>query len=384
MRDLLERLPGALMPDPRHESDDPGVQLAPLSPTPLVAPLQTVMSHHAADSPLLQHLRLHVPPFDARCIGLALGFRLQLAGATIVHADIETGHLQRHIGRHCRGQSIPDAAHTWMQVSPFGGLAATVAVVRAAERILALGVESPSLVAARRSSLWFAAVGHHLEVLASSVFAWSSANERSLRRLRDDVARTLAGLMVGAPLAQPYALTRPLDGELQAMSRLAHDAARVMTQVPSAIRAWSGIGVVTSPSRGLVRSAPLLGPIGSSLVGVLSETTVSCTMSRLWHRWHTVLSLCRLIQQPSPPSSAPTVSIVRRQHRLGCGQAEASNGMLTAVLMLDDRGLVDGVSIHAADRGLLPLLSRALAHTNLEDAVAVMQSFGVDVGLVDA
>jgi hypothetical protein len=388
MRDLLEALPGALMPDPRHESDDPGVPLRPLSSSPLVAPLQDDHGprNAAEGSPLLQHLRLHIAPFDVR-VGAALGLRLELAGANIMTARVEVGFLARGIANRSQGLSAPDAAALWLQASPFGGLAATIAMVRAAERILGVGIETDRLRQAREASLSFAAMGHDLDVLSSSAFAWSSSDERSLRRLRDDVARELAGLTLGTPLAQPYALSRPLDGELQAMARLADDAARILNaprrSVPDAVRAWSGIGVVSQPSRGLLRIAPRLGPVGASLLADDNAPSSRCTMARLWHRWRATVDHAVDVRRWLTGPPEPSLPRQHHRHRLSCGTAAAANGPVTAVLALDGVGLVLGSSVHGADAGLLPVLESALSHTNLEDAVAVVHSFGLDIGLID-
>jgi NADH:ubiquinone oxidoreductase subunit D len=377
MRDLLESLPGAILPDPRRQSDDPGVALEPPPALDMVIPAaEDEVRHLASDASLLQrHLVWNLPAFDPRH-GMAIGLRCTLAGSTIVAARVRTGYLHRQLGTHMRGLSVPDAASALMQTSSWGGLATGIAMVRAAEPLLGHAPHPPALHALREQVTCFAALGHHLDTLANPRLGLSASLERTLRRMRDDALPIVCGLLLGTPFAQPYAAARDLDGEQGVLQRCAvaieQQLQELRAQFLRETAVWRDVGVA--------KSTPMQVP--AAVHTGIAPPTQACSMMRLWRRFFHAQHMAQLatvahvVDQAHPRNArTPAISV---------GRARTANGFVHVLVELSPDRIVHHCHVQAPDAASVFWLERALEGTHLEDAAVVMHSFGIDVALLDA
>jgi Ni,Fe-hydrogenase III large subunit len=234
MRDILEELPNALMPDLALQSEAPGVARMGLDDD-LVRPVAEDElrpdSGRSRRSPLAKQVELTIDAFDP-ALSTTIGIRLGVEGLRVRAAAFDLGHLHTGLERHAVGARIDDQRLYARIGAVEHGLAFQLAACRAVERLAGFSPDAATS-AWRMIALDLVCAREHARVLADA----SRRLPRLHLQLLNVVAVTssaLAGIVVGERIAAPFSLRSTIPDDERATF------ARRMADVMSAIDAVDG------------------------------------------------------------------------------------------------------------------------------------------------
>jgi Ni,Fe-hydrogenase III large subunit len=399
MRDILEALPGALFPDLQKESDDPGVESALLGDD-LVRPAaedELPHIHRGRKSPLSRTLVHTIDPLE-RALPLPVGLRLGLEGARVTDVVVDTGYTHQGIERRALGLSVVEPLPLLRLAARCApGVVAQLGVAIALERGASVVVDD-SVTAARGVALDVVCVADALHVLAHPALSHET------RALAD--AAATAGALVDAVVAgDAYAavggLRRVLAREERAtVLRLLDDVERplVHAQPERLFAHLAGVGRLDERA---AREKGVDGPALRAAGGVDDDACVDCAapvaaptgragdvVARLsTRRADALAAIARLRQRLSDVDSidgadGAIAAAVDVKDGIHVAAVRGPGGVL-AVLVAVRGGAVERLRLRPPDLALIAALPRALAGVALDDAAAVIASFGVHISAVD-
>jgi|GEM_PF-1396586 len=424
MRELLEELPHALLPDPARESEDPGVARE-LHDDDLVRPSAEedlpVDAHRSKRSPLARHIDVVVDPFDPR-LPTPLGLTLAVEGQRVRSAQLTAGFVHQGIERRAVGLAVDDVALAVLLSPVAPGLVAQLAVARAMER-LARHTPDGATTAWRGLAMDLVGVAEHCRVLLD-VVRRSPRLAPALAQAASAAGVALEGIDVGHRLGHPFRLRTPVpDDERLTLRRRTDDVARALKDIDddrvlSAIGHLRGAGVLdVDRCRELGIDGPaLLAAGGLPTVAVdlgqrhgsfhLEGQDLGCTVSRVEVRLQLLRGaaqrlpqhLERLAALASDDASADANAEAggddsnhRSPHVIpnptflsGTADALVSGPGGTTACLVDVRGgRIRRLRIRPPELPLLLGVSRALLGVRLDDVSEVIASFGMHASALD-
>jgi NADH:ubiquinone oxidoreductase subunit D len=200
MRQILDVLPGALLPDPIAESESPGAPLSPPDDDDLLRPaIEEELFRVGAGGTLVgaqtttlaKHLVWSFGPVH-RALPFPILLRVELDGDRLVTVDPEIGFLHQGLEKAGEGASWGDGFEVLSRMSPLSPLGHELAWALVVERLCDIEMQVPA-----RAQLWrtialeLSRIAEHLRVLAAPALALSP------RRNLVDAARNARGLVDG-------------------------------------------------------------------------------------------------------------------------------------------------------------------------------------------
>jgi NADH:ubiquinone oxidoreductase subunit D len=233
VRQILEVLPGALLPDPVAESDAPGAPLSPPDDDDLLRPaieeeLFRVGARGslvgASTTALAKHLVWTFGPVH-RALPFPLQVRVELDGDRLVTVDPEVGFLHQGLEKAAERLPWQDGFEVLARVCPLSPLGHELAWALVVERLYGVDEQVP-----KRAQLWrvvaleLLRMAEHLRILSTPPL--SPATERARRSLAE-AARQVRGLLDGLLATEPF---RAFGG----LAVPIHDdeAARIQRELP--------------------------------------------------------------------------------------------------------------------------------------------------------
>lgn len=415
MRAILEDLPGALMPDLRKESEDPGVKVEVVDDDLIRPTVEDELPQHASrgrKSPLSRHTVHTIGPLD-RCLPLPIGLRLSLEGSRVTDATVDMGFTHQALERRAQGRAI-DVGLFALVARAEPGLLSALAVACALERLgRDSGLPSAATTAQRRIGLDLLTIVENAHVLSAPALGFVNA-QRGFRQLAQTANRRaialLEGLCADDVFYAPFALRRPLAKEERHMLlRLLNDVEEPLLRMDP-VRSFSwlqGVGVLdTSTARLLGVDGPALRASGGlddtpgiDLEAAPPETLDAessqhpnifqgCALSRLRVRHADALAAAarlrpRLQSQAEDDDDtvhSPRVGTVG--DGIGTAQVRGPSGTTAALVAVVDQR-VQRLRLRPPDLALIAAVPRALVGVTLDDVAAVVASFGIRCSAVD-
>ncbi len=405
MRDILEELPNALMPDLALESEAPGV-LRDLVDDDLVRPaaeedLQQD-SGRSKRSPLARHVELMIDPFDPS-LSTTIGVRLSVEGARLRAIAIDAGYVHQGLERRAVGLPVDSPLLSALVGLAEPALVTQLAVARAVERLGGRDA-STSTTAWRHLALDLSIVAENARVLTDV----ARSLPRLQQTLRDVVAAAraaMAGLVVGERFGAPFRLRAPIFAEER------ETLARRLADVDAAARAvdedrfsrvlarLTGAGILDlDAARRFGVDGPVLRaaggddefPVDLGDVGVGADTgkgTSGCTAARVRVR---IADLRGAVRR-----AIGGLAIVDRHNADNASNfhVAALNGIADAVirgpngstscLVYVQAGMVKRLRLRPADLPLLAAVPAAMRGVLLDDVAEVLASFGLRATAID-
>lgn len=400
MRDLLEELPHALLPDPTRESEDPGLEREPQDDD-LVRPAAEedlpIDATRSRRSPLARHVDVVVAPFDPR-LSTTIGLTMAIEGQRVRSASLDVGMAHQGIERRATGLGVLDTGLqdllAVVEPAPLHGLAVAIAVERLAGLepdagtlwwrhvmvdLIACSVHARILADVLRRSPARAAHARNVVVAADAARDGLDPEHRfgCPGRLRsavpDDERHTLV-----RRIDELAAATARLDGIDDALTWLrgagtldaercrefgidgpASLAAGAASPLPADLGAWLGRQVVATSGCAVARA-------------VTHESELRAAVGRLIHR----------MAEVPPVTSTPTRSPAAGLHGTASAIVRGPNGSC-AVHVVVDAGVVRRLRLRPPDLPLLPGVARALRGVRLDDVSEVVASFGLRASAID-
>jgi Ni,Fe-hydrogenase III large subunit len=397
MRQILEELPHALLPDPERESDDPGVTRDHLDDDLVRPAAEEELSRHArrgTRSPLARHVVHAVSPLDP-AQPLTIGVELAVEGVRVVDARFDLGFTHQALEQRAQGLSVTSLEAFLLVSRAEPGTLAMITLARALERLC--GTTAPARARALRSvALDLVVVAEALRVLAAAALL-APRLRRRLLPLRHDVDALVAGLVEGDTFARFGGLRRDVHAEERAaLQRLLPTVLRAVDDVDLAeVERLARVGVLP---REVARTLGVDGPAGRAsrladdspvddacAAGALAdEHTTGCTLARLRTRLvdaHAALrrAAATLADLPDGP-----VAVDVDAHASGHAHAvvRGPSGSWCVFVAVDD-GRVQRLRLRPPELPLIAALPRALVGVPVDDAAAVIVSFGLHASALD-
>ncbi len=419
MRELLEELPHALLPDPARESEDPGVARE-VHDDDLVRPSAEedlpVDAHRSKRSPLARHIDVVVDPFDPR-LPTPLGLTLAVEGQRVRSAQMTAGFVHQGIERRAVGLAVDDVELAALLSPVAPGHVAQLAVARAVER-LAGHTPDGATGAWRDLVMDLVAVAEHCRVLLD-VVRRSPRQAPALALAASAAGAALEGIDVGHRLGHPFRLRTPVpDDERLTLRRRTDDVARALKtidddRVLAAVAHLRGAGILdVNRCRELGIDGPALlaaGGLPTVAVDLGQEHTAfhpvgqptGCTVARVeirlqllrgaalrlpqhLERLGTIANLDRLLGDgPHPhvaaaPTFTPTASLSGTADALVAGPGGTTSCLVDLV-----EGRVNRLRIRPPELPMVLGVSRALLGVRLDDVSEVIASFGMQASALD-
>lgn len=407
MRDLLEELPHALLPDPTRESEDPGLG-RDAQDDELVRPAAEedlpIDAHRSRRSPLARHVDVVVAPFDPR-LATPIGLTMAIEGQRVRHAALDVGMVHQGLERRAVGLVVHSPALAALlarvEPAPLSGLAVAVAVERLA------GVHPDDATRWwRHVVVDLVACAAHARVLADVLRREPSLAARAIAvAVAADAARDgldpdhrfacPARLRSSIPDDERLTLIRRVDELRAAGARLGDDG------LESALGWLRGAGELGADRcRELGIDGPTLGaagvtsPLPADLGGWLGRAVVAtggCAFSRALTRQAELrAAITRLVERvaalpPQPANDDDDEDSAARMAGLS-GTASAivrGPGGSTAVHVVVDNGVVRRLRLRPPELPLLAGVARALRGVRLDDVSEVFASFGLRASAID-
>jgi Ni,Fe-hydrogenase III large subunit len=403
MRDLLEELPHALLPDPTRESEDPGLG-RDAQDDDLVRPAAEedlpIDAHRSRRSPLARHVDIVVAPFDPR-LSTPIGLTMAIEGQRVRNVALDVGMVHQGIERRAVGLDVrgPELASllALVEPAPLAGLAVAVAVE-------GLTARAPDAVTRwwRHVVVDLVACAAHARVLADvlrrepglATLAHRIAVTADAARLGLDVEHRFAcihGLRSPVPDDERLTLVRRI-GELRAA------AARLTDRDVDDALVWlRGAGVLdVDRCRALGIDGPALTAAGatSALPADLGEwlgreivTTSGCAVGRATTRLAELRAaasrLGERIGSAPPDTPMRNDSLAPRPlHGTASALVRGPGGTWVVHVVLED-GVVRRLRLRPPDLPLLAGVARALRGVRLDDVSEVFASFGLRAAAID-
>jgi NADH:ubiquinone oxidoreductase subunit D len=404
MRDILEELPNALMPDLALQSEAPGVVRVALDDD-LVRPVAEDElrqdSGRSRRSPLAKQVELTIDAHDPS-LSTSIGLRLGVEGLRVRAAAIEIGNLHTGLERHAVGARVDDSALFSRLGALEPALVFQLAVCRAVER---LGDFTPSPVTTswRQVALDLVCAREHAQVIADTA--------RRVPRLRQQLmavvtatSSALAGIVIGERLAAPFSLRAAIpDDERATFARRLDDVhtaiAAVDTELVERIaEQLNGAGVLSLVDA--IRfgiDGPTLQAAGGADSFVTDDArrpvlpnlpTSGCAGARVRVR---LLALGAAVQRaaatfavvdrtpPAPEPVPPTLATLT-----GTADALIAGASGTVCCVVDIvGGVVKRLRLRPAELPVLAVLPATLRGVLLDDVADVIATFGLRASAID-
>jgi len=410
MRDILEALPHALLPDPARESEDPGIAREVYDDDlvrPFVEEDVPVRGDSTAGrsrrSPLARDVEIVVDPFDPR-MPTPIGVTLYVEGQRVRQATITLGQVHQGIERRAVGLGAHSGELFALVAAVAPGVVAQLAVALAAARLRGDDdARSPWHTAA----LELIFISEHAAVLAD-VARRLPVYERRLRAVVDASRAALAGLDLDAHLAS----AAPFGTDDRAMlRRRVDDIGRALAQVDvagllDALSPLRGVGVVTlARARELGVDGPSLAAAGGqSTVAVelgaaqrpaplTSASATGCVVARAQVRsaalaegaarvraWLDALDALDVEKSAGATSESPGAREVRDGTTQAC--VHGPGGTLSCVMHVR-AGVVQRLRLRPPELPSALTVPGALRGTRLDDVSEVIASFGLRASALD-
>jgi Ni,Fe-hydrogenase III large subunit len=401
MRDLLEELPHALLPDPARESEDPGVERV-VQDDDLVRPAAeedlAIDAHRSRRSPLARHVDLVIDPFDPR-LPTPIGLSLAVEGQRVRSASLEPGMTHQGIERRAVGIAVDDVALAalvaMVDPPPLHALGVAVAV----ERMAGASV-GPATTRWRAVLVDLIACASHARALADVLRRHPRLAARAGAIVTAaDAARD--GLDIDHRFACPGRLRHPVpEDERATLARRLDDLQRAAAALPpdlveDALASLRGAGVLEAAR------CRELGIDGPALAATGETTTLPADLGRALGRRVVDEGGCALAR--SLTRAAEIEAAVQRLAALDTGAGDDEDGAVVDCRALDGvgsalvrgptgtsaihlvlrAGVVQRLRLRTPDLPLLPGLMRALRGVRLDDVTEVLASFGVRASAID-
>lgn len=417
MRQILEVLPGALLPDPVAESAAPGAPLLPPDDDDLLRPaieeeLFRVGARgslvSAATTALAKHLVWTFGPVH-RALPFPLQLRVELDGDRLVTVDPEVGFLHQGLEKAAEGISWLDGFEVMARVHPLNPVGHELAWALAVERLLGVAGRVP-----RRAQLWrvvaveLSRVAEHLRLLATPPLSPAAVEAR---RIIVEAGRTAGGLLDGLRAGEPF---RAVGG----LARPIHDdeAIRIQKELPRilgplrAVRALveatpaldlhlEGLGRISRPQAvGLGLTGPALRACGvpddlrvhepAFAWGELAHAPIvvdgGCTRARARVRLLEAIAAAEIVERALVrlADAPPEVKIdLETPVKPPAGHATASlelpAGELALLVVSDGGERPARVRIRGPSSALAAALPELLVGDRIDDVIPVISSLGL-------
>jgi NADH:ubiquinone oxidoreductase subunit D len=233
VRQILEVLPGALLPDPVAESAAPGAPLSPPDDDDLLRPaieeeLFRVGARGslvtASTTALAKHLVWTFGPVH-RALPFPFQLRVELDGDRLVTVDPEVGFLHQGLEKTAEAISWLDGFDVMARVNPLNPVGHELCWALVVERIAGVADRVPL-----RAQLWRVAVielsriAEHARVLSTPPLAPATVQaQRSLAEVARLARGLLDGLMAGEPFRAFGGLAHPIHDD---------EAVRIQKELP--------------------------------------------------------------------------------------------------------------------------------------------------------
>jgi len=403
MRDLLEELPHALLPDPTRESEDPGLAREPQDDE-LVRPAAEedlpIDATRSRRSPLARHVDVVIDPFDPR-LSTTIGLTMAIEGQRVRSAALDVGMVHQGIERRAVGLGVlaPDlqALLAVVDPAPLHGLAVAVAV----ERLTGRSPDAATrwwrhvfvdLIACAAHARVLADVLRRAPALASRAEAIAVAADAARDGLDPDHRFACPGrLRSDIPDDERHTLVRRVDELRLATARIGDD------DVEDALAWLRGAGALEAErARELGIDGPTLlaagvtGALPADLGEWLSRRVVAtsgCAVARaVTHHAELRAAATRLVERvgTAPPASTSPATPLQPDDVHGTASAivRGPNGSC-AVHVVVDHGVVRRLRLRPPELPLLPGVARALRGVRLDDVSEVFSSFGLRASAID-
>jgi Ni,Fe-hydrogenase III large subunit len=404
MRSILEELPHALLPDPEQQSDDPGVPRDAIDDDLVRPAVEEQLARSASRghrSPLARHVVHDFTPID-QALPLRIGLRLHVEGVRVTDARIDAGYTHQALERRAVGLAVDDEP-LWALVGraeppPLPRLTLALALERLA------GIVAPSRAAALRAVVLDLVVVHEaLAVLAAPALR-APRLTRDAGRLVRDVDALLQGVTEGGTLSAWGGLRRDLHSEERtALLRLLPGVRRGLDALPlHDVEDLRGVGVLgrdavraTGVDGAAGRAAGVADELPADLAGAAAvpddEHAQGCAFCRLHLRLADADAALRRVEAAlrdlpdgpvthrRVPDASPT-----SPRRTGVGHAVVRGpaGSWSVFVVVDD-ARIRRLRLRPPELALLGALPRALVGVSVDDAAAVIASFGMHGSALD-
>lgn len=417
MRQILEVLPGALLPDPVAESAAPGAPLQPPDDDDLLRPaieeeLFRVGTRgslvSASTTALAKHLVWTFGPVH-RALPFPLQLRVELDGDRLVTVDPEVGFLHQGLEKAAEGIGWLDGFDVMARVHPMSPVGHELAWALVVERLLGIAAAVPP-----RAQLWrvvaveLARIAEHLRVLATPPLSPAAVEAR---RAIVEVGRTAAGLLDGLRVAEPFravgGLARPIHDdeavrvrkELPRMLEQLRNVKAMVEASPALDLHLEGLGRI---SRGQALGLGLTGP-ALRACGVADDLRVhepafawaelahepvvvegGCTRARARVRLLESIASAELVERALARLAEVPADVrleVDRPLRPPAGHATASlelpAGELTIFVLSDGGERPARVRVRGPSSALAAALPELLVGDRIDDVIPVVSSLGL-------
>jgi Ni,Fe-hydrogenase III large subunit len=404
MRDILEELPNALMPDLALQSEAPGVVRTSLDDD-LVRPVAEDElrqdSGRSRRSPLAKQVELTIDAFDPS-LSTSIGLRLGVEGLRVRAAAIDVGHLHTGLERHAVGARVDDRA-LFARISALEpALVFQLAVCRAVER-LACFTPSTTTTSWRQVALDLVCAREHAQVIADT----ARRVPRLCRQLVSVVTATssaLAGVVVGERIAAPFSLRSAIpDDERATFARRLADVHAAVAAVDHDLvervaEQLDGAGVLSLVDA--IRfgiDGPTLQAAGGTDAFVTDDAprpvlqnlpTTGCAGARLRVRLQALAAAVKRAQTtfatldgalPASDLVPPTLAALN-----GTADALIAGASGTVCCVVDVvGGVVKRLRLRPAELPVLAVLPATLRGVLLDDVADVIATFGLRASAID-
>jgi NADH:ubiquinone oxidoreductase subunit D len=405
MRDLLEQLPHALLPDPTKESEDPGLR-HDVHDDDLVRPFAEedlpIDASRSRRSPLARHVDVVVQPFDPR-LPTPVGLTLAVEGQRVRSAAVDIGMLhqgieRRAIGLDARGVALAELVAV-VEPATLWGLSIAIAV----ERLN--GVEpGPSTRWWRQTIVDLVACASHARVLADVLRREPALSQRARQvAFAADVARhglefehrfaCAGGLRSHVPEEERLTMRRRIE-ELGRVAALWSD-----DDVEDATRWLQGSGAldanrcrewgIDGPAAAACGASPVLPADLGEWLGLLTPKSSGCAFARVVVRLAELRAcVTRLLDRAAqaPPVDDDDHADTRPWSGVeGVASAliRGPGGTMVVQVGLAASGAVRHLRLRPPDLPVLAGAIRALRGVRLDDVTEVLSSFGLRASALD-
>ena len=408
MRHLLEDLPGALLPDPTRESEDPGVRRISLDDD-LVRPVAEedlrLDAGRNRRSPLARHVELLVAPFEP-ALPATIGLRLAVEGSRVRSAQMLVGHRHQGIERRAVGLAVDDET-LWPLLSAVSpGPVAQVAVISAVEQLLPRAVDEAT--SRWRELLLELAVIRDAAAVYAAVVRRRPRESKEGRRFHRAADSALAGVAGGAlprfaailgvrtdvSPEEQATLRRRLDDVEAALDDL--DEEVVLNHLDGvaildAQRARA-FGLCGPPLRatGALDDLPLdLGVPGTVPDAIPLDGSAGARLRIRLHDARTSLGRARAFLDTKPPAPrlSDDVDVAKRAnlealHGIADTAVRVPGGTLSCLVEIA-AGKLRRLRLRPPELPLLAAVPRTLAGVRLDDVADVIATYGFSATALD-
>ena len=404
MRDILEELPNALMPDLALQSEAPGVVRTSLDDD-LVRPVAEDElrqdSGRSRRSPLAKQVELTIDAFDPT-LSTSIGLRLGVEGLRVRAAAIDIGHLHTGLERHAVGARVDDRLLFARLGALEPALVFQLAVCRAVERLAGF-TPSSTTSSWRQLALDLVCAREHALVIADS----ARRQPRLRQQLLAVVAATssaLAGIVVGERIAAPFALRSAIpDDERATFARRLDDVRRSVTAVDADLierlaEQLDGAGVLSLVDAVRVGiDGPTLQAAGGDDAFVYDDVqrprlhnlpTTGCAGARVRVRHLSLVGAVHRAQEMfafldvALPAHEPTAPSTTTLHGTADALIAGASGSVCCVVDVV-AGVLKRLRLRPAEFPVLAVLPATLRGVLLDDVADVIATFGLRATAID-